>query len=728
MSENKETAHNQPEEISRSSRFKPYIIPIIMTVIILTVIAIRFAEPIVDGDLFFHMAYGKYFIENKTLIPDHAIYSWTPADNTYIYCAWISEIIFYLLFKIGGYTAIYILRYAFILITVVLILLYAKRLNIIKNPVIYLYILIFILTSMVGTYHKPEIFSFVLFSVVSWLYFNIKLDFSEGKNTWWKFYIFPAIMLFWVNTHGVFMWGMILLGLIGAGEIINYFIYRPKHKKKSKENTNYKGIPLKHLILSLFLCFIAIFITPYGFNYIFTLISMGERQLEIKTNLAYSSIFETGAGLFHYVEFLICMLIIAIVTFYPTFKSKKPDMSLIIINIIFGYLFTIYLRTTFYWPPVFIYTILYLQKDWNWNIGRKWVKGLNTILLVLFLFWCGRAVTDSLFIPFINLWCGFGVSYQNPVVETAFLRAYNPGTRLLNDYDTGGYLIYYLYPQYKVAIDPRGFPYSKWYNEYVSFLYGQTFDEFMAKYPSDVAMISLRYDRCIQNFFNSPYWKIAYWGPVAVIFVRSDIILPSDAKNFIPERFDSIQNFQKLVEIFSFSNTINDDKTGLHVINVGKKQFNIYPAHIKGIRNLSLLKNTMKDYFKLHDYEKSLKGITECKKLGVWNKYILSRVYRWESLNLVSKGEMDKALLYENAIIKCDPTDISAVFNAGMMEYIIEQKNGTNNKKWKTNLELFIKTLPQHVHGKLVRDILDGKKKDPIVMTYPSQPAVKINI
>jgi hypothetical protein len=98
----------------RRYRFSTLLFLIFLALVVLATIALRYAEPINDGDIWFHLAYGRYFLENHTLIPDHSIFSWTPAANDTIYCAWIPEIFFYLLFKAGGLQVLYALRYLFI--------------------------------------------------------------------------------------------------------------------------------------------------------------------------------------------------------------------------------------------------------------------------------------------------------------------------------------------------------------------------------------------------------------------------------------------------------------------------------------------------------------------------------------------------------------------------------------------------------------------------------------
>ena len=47
---------------------------------LVVVIEMRYAEPIGDGDLFWHFAYAQQMLEARTLIPDPTLYSWTPAQ------------------------------------------------------------------------------------------------------------------------------------------------------------------------------------------------------------------------------------------------------------------------------------------------------------------------------------------------------------------------------------------------------------------------------------------------------------------------------------------------------------------------------------------------------------------------------------------------------------------------------------------------------------------------
>ena len=79
------------------------LLPLATGVLLLCLAGFIYAEPVMDGDLWFHLAYGRFMVENRTLVPDHTVFSWTPADNATIYCAWIPEITLYAIHAWAGW-------------------------------------------------------------------------------------------------------------------------------------------------------------------------------------------------------------------------------------------------------------------------------------------------------------------------------------------------------------------------------------------------------------------------------------------------------------------------------------------------------------------------------------------------------------------------------------------------------------------------------------------------
>ncbi len=174
-----------------------------------------------DGDIWRQLAYGKFSLDNGTLILDHHVFSWTEACNIPTYCAWIAEITLYLIYEAFGLNGLFALRYFAMLLPIPLLLYLAKKQQSKPTAIVWLaFLLCYLISYVSGGLIKPELFSFIFMSVSVALYFAIK---SGGENAWQLSYAFPLLILMWVNTHGGFTIGLVFLGIVAIGEDLNYF-------------------------------------------------------------------------------------------------------------------------------------------------------------------------------------------------------------------------------------------------------------------------------------------------------------------------------------------------------------------------------------------------------------------------------------------------------------------------------------------------------------------------
>jgi tetratricopeptide (TPR) repeat protein len=82
-----------------------------------------------------------------------------------------------------------------------------------------------------------------------------------------------------------------------------------------------------------------------------------------------------------------------------------------------------------------------------------------------------------------------------------------------------------LWPDNKVFIDARYFPFHTWYDEYNEFCYenDRTLKElFINKYACDLWCLSYYFPQ-LEYFISSPDWKLVYYGPSACIFLSKHI-------------------------------------------------------------------------------------------------------------------------------------------------------------------------------------------------------------
>src|ERR1019366_6241126 len=188
---------------------------------IAVVVAVRYAEPIADGALFFHLRYAEQMLARGTLRLDHTAYSWTPTTNGELYCAWVGELLLWFLHEHAGMWSLFALRYAVVVSVLALLWTYARRAGVAKRPLTYVVLLVVAVASRAGTLIKPDLFSFFFLQLLVGVYFRAKLAAlrSEDPRPW--LYAAPVIVVLWVNTHCGFILAAPVLLAAALGELIN---------------------------------------------------------------------------------------------------------------------------------------------------------------------------------------------------------------------------------------------------------------------------------------------------------------------------------------------------------------------------------------------------------------------------------------------------------------------------------------------------------------------------
>jgi hypothetical protein len=153
------------------------------------------------------------------------------------------------------------------------------------------------------------------------------------------------------------------------------------------------------------------------------------------------------------------------------------------------------------------------------------------------------------------------------VVEAEYLAASRAGQRLYNIFDAGGYLLWRLYPGYKVMIDPRFFPYKSWFAELYDFSTGKSFGAFLQKYPADTAIIDLDRPQVWKSFLQSKDWRLVFYGPTSAVFVDHAITDDRLAQGFAPGRFDHLRNGRTALGVFDFALVVGDYATAWKVLD-----------------------------------------------------------------------------------------------------------------------------------------------------------------
>lgn len=715
----------------------PGAVVVALVIFILFSTVILLALPVRDADLWWQMAQGRYLLTEGKLAVDQTVFSWTPAHGSKtlatVYCAWIAQIFFHLLYLAGGLPLLFSFRYFCFILFIEAVAFFAWKRGIWRHPLVWLACLIaFLMSHSAAGYLKPEIFSFVYMTAAVGLWLGIK---SSKREPWKWCYCFPVLMLIWVNTHGGFLVGTGFLILVGLGETANS-LFSPNCALPRRVR--------KHLFIAIFMCFAMTLITPYGVSYIKETI-VGQLigyEGDEKTIGAYLSIFTDVGWQMHLVTYLLISGGLVLSLLIPQIINKRTDWALILNYAAFTLLYTVYLRTTYFGGIFFVFTFLYLlsQKgSWAWASGKRSYFALTSVVVILSIYLSRQAIYDRIYEPRGSDWMGFGIGYYNAVEETEYVKKYLPETkRIGNDYVSGGYLMWRLYPETKVMIDPRHFPFHSWYREYRSFVTGSNIPGFLnsPKYACDVWCINFRYKAPIDWFTVSPEYKLAFYGARAAIFVKTHVKLPAGAPTR-GEELPHITSVGRALSVLKFALNKNDWEGALIILNGMKKNFQRAPD----LRSVNAAEDFLYGIFAFvqRDYEESVRRLESAKESAIiWSDGILLKSYVQLGWVQWIKNQDTAALKSAKAALELSPKDLINLFNVGVIEWFLQQrkedvqiKDLKVEQSWRTYLETFVKAtsgktqIPQNVIL-IATGILDGTYQERPPLLYPNQPSPEL--
>ena len=397
-------------------------------------------------------------------------------------------------------------------------------------------------------------------ALIVWNWYRIK---QIKQNVFYQIYLFPLLILVWVNTHGGFIYGCLFLLCVGLGETINQVFYQQN------------ALPRKiyyHLLLALFLSAGCTLVTPYGYDYIYQIVMQNfdkQLQIDVSNVHAYFTTFEivNNPQLTVFADTAIAIILLV---FGISLYKKQLDFVPIISNLVFAFLFTRYARSILPWIAVFSLSIVYYCSAVFVIQTRKNVFLIATFAMATFLL-SGWFLHHEYLSPSKGVWLEFGVSEKSVVDEEIdFINKKYPNARLGNMYNHGAYILWKMWPQRKVMMDARYFPYKSWSKDYFDFRKGINVETFIQKYPFDI--IPIPHFDLIQNWFHkSKEWKLVFYGKNAAVFARSSIALPGGIIR--GENLNNIRAFFTASGAFYTSILIRDWLGTDIVLNTMKRNF-----------------------------------------------------------------------------------------------------------------------------------------------------------
>jgi hypothetical protein len=475
-----------------------------------------------DCDTGYHIRAGEWILSHHS-VPHHDMFSFLTPPLPWTAHEWLSEIIMALIHSAFGLTGLAIF-FAGILALVSLLLFRMLRKDGNNILVAVFIVLLATVASQIHWLARPHVFSLLFFLVWYWILEEYRL---RGRN---RLYFLPALMLLWVNLHGGFLAGFMLLGIYLAGELPDCFSRDAEKRSVARQR-------LKALSITTAVCVPVSCINPYGFHILLFPFNLVSNKLIMNNVTEFLSPNFHEPSPFKY-------LILGLVTILALSRERLRLVELLLLLVFLN----MSLYSVRYIPlfalvsaPIFMRHIEILLKGSQGKFPAIFAKKAANIAEI-------DATSGGIMWPIAAFgavaWLvasgtiryGFDPRVK-PVAAVNFIeKADIPGNMFNND-EFGDYVIYAAWPRYKVFFDGRSDMYGsgrlKEYMQIMNFENG--WEKTLEKYRINWIFFDTnsRFTRFLKERKD---WVQIYQDKVASIFIfrneANRMIIDRYAKNF----------------------------------------------------------------------------------------------------------------------------------------------------------------------------------------------------
>jgi len=236
-------------------RYANYFIPSLADVIFLFILfLLAFIQGnglLVDGDTGYHIRAGEYILETRS-VPQYDIFSFHTPPLPWTAHEWLSEVVMAVLHQSFGLTGVVVFFSCLIAAVYYLIFRQLRKDGGNIFAVVVIVILVFA-TSHLHWLARPHIFSLLL--LVIWYRILDNYEY-RGIN---QLFVLPPLMVLWVNLHGGYITGIILLGIYCSGNLLRCCQNDPAARAKAYDR-------FRSYFVYLCGCLVATLINPYGYR------------------------------------------------------------------------------------------------------------------------------------------------------------------------------------------------------------------------------------------------------------------------------------------------------------------------------------------------------------------------------------------------------------------------------------------------------------------------------
>jgi hypothetical protein len=471
------------------------------TIILVTFLALcaMATRAVVDTDLYWHLAAGRYIVEMRS-VPTTDPFSSTMLGRPWVDIYWLAQAGWYLLYQAFGPAGLSLLVMALAMVSLLFVW---KQLS---GPV-FLHALILILVAVVSGpvwTARPHLMTYLLTAVTAYLVYRYK--WRQIDRLW----VIPLVFVLWVNVHGGYISGFMLLGAVLAGEMVNHVL-----GFSGPEVLSWKR--WRKLLIITLISGVVLLINPYTINALalpFKTVNIGVLQDFIQ---------EWASPNFHelYQQPLVWMLLVTLVII--GWSGRRLDASDATVLVVFAYISFLARRNVGLFAllcaPVLSRHATALIGQYRWG-QRRLSNGypvMNWIIVVVI----GLAALLKMLVPLAPALQQQAETKILPVGAANWIAQQQPVGPMFNSYNWGGYLLWRLWPHYPVYTDGRTDLYDNAFlQEYLTVATGNAdapklFDERGIK----LAVVE-QGSLLVAQLLQSGDWQTAYRDDLATVLTR----------------------------------------------------------------------------------------------------------------------------------------------------------------------------------------------------------------
>jgi hypothetical protein len=481
--------------------------------------SIDFIEPF---DFWWNLKSGEIMTQTgQFLATDVLVY--TPVREPYYNPQWGSQLLFYWVYSLSPYLLL-ALRAIIVTGSVALLLwLCAWRTG--SMRVASVTTVIAYITAWTNLGVRPQLFAFLPF-----LAFIFLLERKDAYPKWLPLLV--PIMLFWVNVHGSYLLGIILIGIYGLGSLIEKAVTKEGREwLRSRAAFWQAGWLAAGALASL--------ANPYFTSIFHYFVVATNDPIARALNSEWQPpTLNSGTGMIFFVNVLILL-----VTFYLSKRRLRPTEILIVLA--FGYLSLTSLRNVMWWGWITAPILASNLAAWSAlrrekkeaqvqvepanadasTASRQEIPALNWLFAGLLV---GGAVlftplwrTSN---PLVPASAKGALSAATPFEITDYIKQNNPPQPIFNYMEWGGYMGWELYPRYQLFVDGRFEARQvKVWDDYLSVSRGRAdWQALLDSYSIQTLILNKEFHSDLIPFVKqSKVWKEVYEDKVGFVFTRA---------------------------------------------------------------------------------------------------------------------------------------------------------------------------------------------------------------